>query len=169
MSTDLERQEGKKEMIERAQTHNVKPRQPHVWIWKKCSFDAAHQLPLYQGACSRIHGHTYFVELGVLCSIDPVTGMGLDLKELGAFLKTNVEALFDHQFINDRLPPISMPEELKENPDDFREYTQQSTAESIARYILEVANRYFNKSQVKVKVYETPDSWVEMDSETGLL
>lgn len=147
-------------MNERAQTHNVKPGQPHVWVWKRCSFDAAHQLPLYNGPCSRVHGHTYFVELGVLCSIDPVTGMGLDLRELGEFLKTNVHSLFDHQFINDRLP---------EKPGPTGSYKEQSTAETIARYILEVADRYFNRGKVKVKVYETPDSWVEMDSETGLL
>jgi len=141
--------DGMLELNDTAKTHYVAPGQPHVWVWKRCSFDAAHQLPLYQGACSRIHGHTYFVELGVLCSIDPATGMGLDLKELGEFLKSNVEALFDHQFINDRIPG------------------QHSTAEGIARYILDVADRYFNKSIVKVRVYETPDSWVEMDSTTG--
>lgn len=135
-----------------AQTHNVKPGQAHVWVWKRESFDAAHFLPNYEGPCRRMHGHTYFVELGVLCSIDPRTGMGLDLRELGEFLEVNVHNLFDHALVNEKLPGDTPP-----------------TAEAIAQYILRVADRYFVKSQVKVRVYETPDSWVEMDSETGLL
>ena len=156
-------------MTETAKTHNVIPGQPHVWVWKRCSFDAAHYLSNYIGKCSKMHGHTYFVELGVLCSIDPITGMGLDLRELGDFLEVNVHNLFDHDLVNDKLPPIEMPKELKENADDYREYKQPPTAEAIARYILSVADRYFSKSQVKVRVYETPDSWVEMSSDTGLL
>jgi 6-pyruvoyltetrahydropterin/6-carboxytetrahydropterin synthase len=159
-------QERKKEMTETAKTHNVQPGQPHVWVWKRCSFDAAHCLPNYVGPCSRMHGHTYFVELGVLCSIDPISGMGIDLRELGDFLKTNVVSLFDHDIVNDKLPPRLAP---LVNPMYTQSVPSPSTAEGIARYILSVADRYFSKSQVKVRVYETPDSWVEMSSDTGLL
>lgn len=133
-------------MEEKARTHNYDPDQREVWVWKRVSFDAAHRLPLYEGACFRIHGHTYFVELGVLCTINPKTGMGIDLKEVGDFLHTNVVALFDHQMINDRLPGDMQP-----------------TAEQIAEYILRVAARYF-PADVKVRVFETPDSWVELES-----
>lgn len=134
-------------MEEKARTHNYDAKQKEVWVWKRVPFDAAHQLPLYEGACRRIHGHTYFVELGVLCTIDPKTGMGIDLKEVGDFLHTNVVALFDHQLINDRLPGDMQP-----------------TAEQIGLYILQVALRYFPAS-VKVRVYETPDSWVELEDD----
>jgi len=155
-------------MTETAKTHNVQPGQPHVWVWKRCSFDAAHYLPGYIGKCSKIHGHTYFVELGVLCSIDPVSGMGIDLREVGEFLETNVVSLFDHDVVNDKLPPRLMP--LGDNTVGYAQSVPSpSTAEGIARYILSVADRYFSKSQVKVRVYETPDSWVEMSSDTGLL
>jgi 6-pyruvoyltetrahydropterin/6-carboxytetrahydropterin synthase len=130
-----------------AKTHTYDPKGPEVWVWKRCSFDAAHQLPLYDGACQRLHGHTYFVELGVLCTIHPTSGMGIDLKEVGDFLKTNVIALFDHQLINDRLPGILQP-----------------TAEQIGLYILRVASRYF-PAAVKIRVFETPDSWVELEDD----
>lgn len=132
---------------EHAKTHTYDPKGQEVWVWKKISFDAAHRLPLYQGACSRVHGHTYFVELGVLCTIDTKTGMGIDLKELGDFLHTNVHALFDHQMVNERLPSDLQP-----------------TAEQIGLYILRVASRYF-PAAVKVRVYETPDSWVELEDD----
>jgi 6-pyruvoyltetrahydropterin/6-carboxytetrahydropterin synthase len=130
-----------------ARTHHYDPKGQEVWVWKKISFNAAHRLPLYEGACFEMHGHTYFVELGVLCTIDPRTGMGIDLKEIGDFLRTNVFALFDHKVVNERLPGDIQP-----------------TAEQIGRYILSVAARYF-PAAVKVRVYETPDSWVELEDD----
>jgi len=131
----------------RAKTLNYDPTQKEVWVWKKMSFAAAHQLPLYEGPCSRVHGHTYFVELGVLCTINPRTGMGIDLKEIGDFLDVNVHALLDHQMVNERLPS-----------------DLQSTAEQIGLYVLRVASRYF-RTALKIRVYEGPDSWVELEED----
>ena len=136
------------EVPTKAQTLNYVPEfQKKVWVWKRMSFDAAHQLPLYDGACSRMHGHSYYVELGVLCTINPRTGMGIDLKEVGDFLHTNVHALLDHQIVNKRLPS-----------------DLQSTAEQIGLYILRVASRYF-ETALKVRVFETTDSWVELEED----
>lgn len=115
-----------------------------VWVWKRCSFDAAHQLHGYPGGCARVHGHTYFVELGLKAFINPKDGIAIDLRELGDFLKVNVIALFDHQNINDKM------------------YGKPSTAENIANCILELAVRVF-KTWAKVRVFETPDSWVEVE------
>ena len=114
-----------------------------AWVWKQCTFDAAHQLPDYPGDCARIHGHTYIVKLGVLTTVDPEVGYGLDMKEISEFLKTNVVGRFDHQFINEKMPGIP------------------TTAENIAFAIMEPALEFF-QAQVKVHVYETPDSWVEI-------
>jgi 6-pyruvoyltetrahydropterin/6-carboxytetrahydropterin synthase len=130
------------------------------WVWKRHKFDAAHYLPNYEGPCQRMHGHTYFVELGVRCEIDPKTGMGIDLREVGEFLKSNVEALFDHQIINERLPKERVASDLF----TVEEREIPSTAENIASYILEVALRYFKDKDLKVRVYEGPDSWVEIEA-----
>lgn len=114
-----------------------------VWVWKRCTFDAAHQLHGYPGGCARLHGHTYFVELGVRAFINPKDGIAIDLRDLGDFLQTNVVGMFDHQNINERM-------------------REPSTAENIANLVLKVAIRVF-KSHIKVRVYETPDSWVEVE------
>jgi len=120
-----------------------------AWIWKRCSFDAAHTLPLHKGKCSKLHGHTYFVELGIECGVDPTTGMGIDMGDLDTFLETNVVGLFDHSNLNDRMQ-------------------KQPTAENIAAQVLEDAVRYFDDLNtlarpMKIKVFETPDSWVEVE------
>lgn len=120
----------------------------NVWVWKRISFDAAHQLPDYPGACANVHGHTYYVELGLFAPIDPESGMAIDMKDIGEFLEVNVKGLYDHQFIN---------EKMRGKP---------STAEMIGKYVFETAQAYFVKGgkalDVKVRVYETPDSWVEL-------
>ena len=113
-----------------------------AWVWKRCTFDAAHQLPDYPGNCARIHGHTYIVDLGVLTTVDPKMGYGLDMKEISEFLKMNVRGRFDHDFINEKM---DVP----------------TTAENIAFAIMEPALEFFN-AQVRIRVYETPDSWVEI-------
>ena len=122
-----------------------------AWIWKRCSFDAAHTLPLHSGKCSKLHGHTYFVELGIECEVDPTTGMGIDMGDLGAFLKMNVIGLFDHSNLNDKFEGC------------------YPTAENIADAVLNAAASYFNPkgvdvhNRIKVRVFETPDSWVEVE------
>jgi len=131
-----------------------------AWVYKSCTFDAAHTLPLHPGKCSKLHGHTYKVELGIECEVDPTTGMGIDMGDLGKFLEMNVVALFDHSNLNDKMPNV------------------QPTAENIAKEVLETAIRYFGPlppaqspkapqafpyRRMKVKVFETPDSWVEVE------
>lgn len=124
----------------------------NAWIWKRVTFDAAHHLPDYEGPCKRVHGHTYFVELGIFGTIGKKTGMAIDLSFLHDFLRSNVVALMDHADLNERLP------------------LQPPTAENIGLYILKVAVKYFDRDSsirrpIKVRVYETPDSWVELKRE----
>ena len=111
-----------------------------AWVFKRCTFDAAHQLPDYDGDCARVHGHTYIVELGILTTIEPKKGYGVDMRDISNFLKMNVKGRFDHHFLNEKM---DVP----------------TTAENIAVEIARVATEWF-KTQVKVHVYETPDSWV---------
>lgn len=112
-----------------------------AWVYKRITFDAAHQLPGYPGDCARIHGHTYIVDLGVLTTIDPEIGYGVDMKDISNFLKENVKGRFDHQFLNEKMPGIP------------------TTAENIALEVSRPAADFF-RTQVTVRVYETPDSWV---------
>lgn len=118
-----------------------------AWVWKRVSFEAAHSLEGYPGNCHRLHGHTYSVELGVEGVINPDTGMVIDLQDLGEFLFTNVLALYDHHNLNEK-------------------FKEPSTAENIAKHIWSAAWRYFSETfmatDVIVRVFETPDSWVEL-------
>jgi len=118
----------------------------NVWLWKEATFDAAHQLPLHDGACKRLHGHTYKLQLGLYVPVDSTTGMGLDFKHLSRFISEEVLYEYDHQLLNDRLRGL------------------QPTAENIAGAICRKAKTHF-RCPVKVRIWETPTSWCEISDE----
>ena len=83
-------------------------------------FDSAHLLNGYPGACGRLHGHRWRIQVEVETGqLDPI-GISVDFKELSALTDSILER-FDHQYLND-VPPFD-----KVNP----------TAENISRYLFE--------------------------------
>jgi 6-pyruvoyltetrahydropterin/6-carboxytetrahydropterin synthase len=105
-------------------------------ISKKFTFDASHQLSdLPEGhKCSRLHGHTYEVELFLEASgLDPA-GFVRDYGELDKFKKW-LDDTFDHRHLN--------------------EFVNQPSAENLARRIYEVAATWYPELTA-VKVSETP-------------
>ena len=114
----------------------------------KGTFDAAHQLRNYIGKCSRLHGHTWTVELKVRGETLDDLGMLVDFGELNRLLKATLESL-DHQNLNE-IPPF-----IKVNP----------TAENIAQYIYDKLKNHdmFQTAPVHlaaVCVWESPRACV---------
>ncbi|MGF6492523.1 6-pyruvoyltetrahydropterin/6-carboxytetrahydropterin synthase [Luteibacter sp. 621] len=89
-------------------------------IFKTFNIEAAHRLPnVPEGhKCSRLHGHSFRVELHVEGPLDPVFGWVMDFSDLKARFKPLYERL-DHHYLNDI--------EGLENP----------TSENLARWIFE--------------------------------
>ena len=78
-----------------------------VFVTKEFRFEAAHNLPHYDGACSRLHGHSYKMQVTVsryplMTSSDNAQDcMVLDFKELKSIVKENVIDKLDHSYLND--------------------------------------------------------------------
>ena len=69
----------------------------------KSHFDAAHLLKGYPGKCANLHGHTWKYML-TLTGVDlDSLGMLVDFSVIKAIMKTEVEDLFDHAYLNDKL------------------------------------------------------------------
>ncbi len=133
----------------------------HVLITRKAEFSASHicRNPTFSEAENRLafgaaanphgHGHNYVMEVTVAGDPDPVTGMVMDLKELKEILQAQVVQPFDHRFLNYEVPPFDrvIP-----------------TVENIA---VEVWNRlapHLGRAGIRlhaVRLYETPDLWVD--------
>lgn len=71
-------------------------------ITKEFRFDAAHHLPAVPRGhkCGRMHGHTYFVKLGLEGPLDPELGWVQDYGEISAAFAPLLARL-DHHNLNE--------------------------------------------------------------------
>lgn len=134
-----------------------------VIVTKEITFDAGHRLLNYDGACHNVHGHTYRLQVSVTGRIDLKSGFVIDFKDLKAWMKSAVDH-FDHAMIfnrDDHLYEPIMQAGLKTYIMD-----KEPTAENIAAEIKEMILSFLPKDKpidvFKVKLWETPTSFVEV-------
>ena len=117
-------------------------------IGREFTFDSAHHLLNYDGACANVHGHTYHLHIMLLGKVKD--GFVIDFKLLKEIVQEYVISKLDHKDLN---------KVLEFNP----------TAENIAVKIWEVLDPVIDevfRGRVvleRVKLYETPGSFVEYD------
>jgi 6-pyruvoyltetrahydropterin/6-carboxytetrahydropterin synthase len=97
-------------------------------------FASAHTLRDYPGACSRMHGHNWKLEVEVRAERLDASGMGMDFKAIRRTTQ-EVTALLDHQYLND-IPPFD-----RINP----------TAENIAAWLHQEISLRLNHGPVRVQ------------------
>ena len=73
---------------------------PVVAITKAFKFEAAHVLPMHPGKCSRVHGHSYRLEVTVSGPLQD-DGMILDFDALSERVHQAVVDRLDHRMLND--------------------------------------------------------------------
>ncbi len=96
-------------------------------------FAAAHALRDYPGACRRLHGHNWKVEVEVSASELDELGMAIDFKTVKQ-LTLKVTDELDHQYLNE-IPPFD---------------TVNPTAENMAAYIHRRLGEHLNNTRVRV-------------------
>ena len=71
-------------------------------LFYRFDFAAARRLPFLPAAhpCSRLHGHTFNVELNLRGEPDPSTGWFVDFDEIEQ-LTRELKAAIDHQYLNE--------------------------------------------------------------------
>jgi 6-pyruvoyltetrahydropterin/6-carboxytetrahydropterin synthase len=105
------------------------------------TFDSAHNLRGYQGACESLHGHTYRVKIHYRGEKLDNLGMLVDFKRLKADLADVIDDL-DHRYLNE------LEEFSNQNP----------TAENVARHIFQKLRSSVGEGISKVTVWETETS-----------
>jgi len=99
------------------------------------------------------HGHNYVLEVTLSGTVDAVTGMIVDLKDVKTVLNREVVDVMDHRYLNAEVPPFD-----KVVP----------TSENIAREIWRRIVPHFSTDTVKlyeVRLYETDNLYVEYRGE----
>jgi 6-pyruvoyltetrahydropterin/6-carboxytetrahydropterin synthase len=114
-------------------------------------FASAHTLRDYPGACSRMHGHNWKMELEVLATALDEIGMGVDFKQMKA-AANEVGDRLDHRYLNDLEPFTEI------NP----------TAENIAAYMYREIAAKLNSDTIRVSavtLWETDRACVRYSEE----
>lgn len=96
-------------------------------------FASAHTLRDYPGACARMHGHNWKVEVEVVAAQLDKVGMGVDFKVIKQATR-DIAGRLDHRYLND-LEPFS-----RINP----------TAENIAAYFHKELSAQLNSPGIRV-------------------
>jgi 6-pyruvoyltetrahydropterin/6-carboxytetrahydropterin synthase len=97
-------------------------------------FSAAHTLRGYPGACSRMHGHNWKLEVEVAARSLDNTGMVVDFKVIKEAARVLAEQL-DHRYVNEIAPFDRI------NP----------TAENLAAYLYQGLAEMLNDARVRVR------------------
>ncbi|MBO9539213.1 6-carboxytetrahydropterin synthase [bacterium] len=99
------------------------------------------------------HGHNYVVDVSVRGTIDPKTGMIVNLKDLKAVVQERVISRYDFKHLNFDM-------------DDFKE--TQPTCEAIAIRIWELLDGLIPGCELaRVRVYESEDLFAEYEGEAA--
>ena len=121
-----------------------------ITITRHFSFDAAHYLPGHDGKCQNLHGHTYKLEVTVgresLIEGGSSDGMVMDFGTLKPIINKLIVDPLDHQCLNELLP-------------------YRPTAENMVNHffdVLEPVLEGFGTQLVRLRLWETPDSYAEV-------
>lgn len=126
-----------------------------ISVTKKFEFEACHNLNNYNGACSRMHGHTYKLEVTV--EGKPTNnGMIIDFHDMKNLVKHFVIDRMDHYNLNEIKGDNGLP------------LFPQPTAELMVLWIANTLQPIFAKGENKlthVRLYETTNSHADWYSE----
>jgi 6-pyruvoyltetrahydropterin/6-carboxytetrahydropterin synthase len=108
-------------------------------VTKLFTFEAAHHLPDYDGACSQWHGHSYRLEVTCRGKINPETHMVMDFKYIKDLVQTYILSKLDHS--------------------DLNKHFAYPTAEEMVIQIADTLNGFL--PLYRVRLWETADSCAE--------
>lgn len=146
-------------------------------VTKEVTFDCAHMLSGHNALCKNLHGHTYKLQVGIEGSQiaeGSSADMVIDFKDLKAAINTVVMDRFDHAtIISGEAYRGAAEKELLQfvKAFDLRHVVlpKRTTAEDMALYFKEEITNYllthlekYNISNVSIRLYETPTSFVEV-------
>lgn len=140
-----------------------------IRITKEFSFEAAHTLTGYDGACNEIHGHSYrlFVTVAGRPESDeqnPKYGMTMDFGVLKTIVREEVVDRYDHSFIIRNCPNNNeLIEFLGRYFQRIRTVDYQPTCENMVQHFAAVISARLPEHirLVGLRLHETATSYAE--------
>lgn len=127
-------------------------------------FEAAHRLPLHDGKCKEMHGHSYKVQIVLagkqLMVEGPKSGMLVDFGTIKRLMSKTI-ATYDHSVLNDLEPFNLKPPKRPPTAENLCSVIAVALQWDIAQLF----DESFGIVLDSVKVWETRDSFAEWSRE----
>ena len=135
-----------------------------IRLTKEFSFEAAHSLEGYDGACREIHGHSYRLFVTVKgkpeCDVEsPKLGMVMDFGDLKKIVYENIIDKYDHALVLNEKAVFENSLNTKLIRTSF-----QPTCENMLIYFYQILNDKLPRGVrlCKLRMYETATSYAEL-------
>jgi len=139
-----------------------------IRITREFTFEMAHALWNYDGACKNIHGHSYKLFVTLLGSPiqdenSPKFGMVMDFKDLKSIVKRDVVDILDHSLLVYKNAEGESLNSVKKMYEKVFVFDFQPTCENLVAYIAEkiIPELPGNISLHSLKLHETATSYAE--------
>jgi 6-pyruvoyltetrahydropterin/6-carboxytetrahydropterin synthase len=138
-----------------------------IRIHKKFTFETAHALLDYEGACKNIHGHSYELEIGVKGKVHyekgNSNGFVMDFSQLKKIVLENVVEELDHALVLYDLHPQFLKQALLESFLKVKLVPFNPTSENLMVWIYEKLKDKMPEgiSICRIKLKETDTSYAE--------
>jgi 6-pyruvoyltetrahydropterin/6-carboxytetrahydropterin synthase len=143
-------------------------RMKKIRVTKEFSFEMAHALWNYDGACRNIHGHSYRLFVTIIGEPEktkghPKFGMVMDFKDLKQLVRTSVIDLLDHALIVYKEAEGESLDAVRAMYEKVHVFDFQPTCENLVEYIAEILERQLpaGTDLFSLKLYETATSYAE--------
>jgi 6-pyruvoyltetrahydropterin/6-carboxytetrahydropterin synthase len=133
---------------------------------RKIEFDAAHRIMEHESKCKMLHGHRYALEATFIARELDNLGRIIDFGEIKTLLGSWIDNNLDHNTILS-IQDKNLGDKISATTGQAIYYIGPNpTAENIAKHILEeICPKIFASHNVKcvaIKLYETPNCFVEV-------
>jgi len=148
-----------------------------VRITRKFTFEMAHLLWQYDGACKNVHGHSYKLFVTVagrpLCQKGhPKDGMVMDFKKLKALVREQITSHFDHALALSADVPVKVAEALRPVSPRIVTLPFQPTSENLVLHFVDILKQHLpaGVTLLTVELFETENAaaaWHASDNVNG--
>lgn len=147
-----------------------------IRLTKEFSFEMAHALFGYDGACSQIHGHSYRLFVTIIgepldSDNDPKSGMVLDFGVIKGIVNRHLIDRYDHSLVlRQRVDNTQLLDVLKHNFEKIEIVDYQPTCENMISRFASVLRSELPASVAlhSLKMHETASSYAEWFAEDNL-
>jgi 6-pyruvoyltetrahydropterin/6-carboxytetrahydropterin synthase len=143
-----------------------------IRLTKSFSFEMAHALPGYDGACKNVHGHSYRLEVTVIGTPlqqpgHPKDGMVMDFKDLKNIINGQVVNIFDHALVLPETLPTDLLTALRQQFDNIVTLPFQPSCENLLlHFVQKIQTKMPDNVELKwMRLYETATSFAEWNEE----